>query len=292
VNPSGLNAGTVIGTISISAQGVLANPIVVNVTFTVAALPVPQPVTIASNASGVSGAIAPGGLLTIKGTLLGPTTAASFRVNSQGGVDSTLSGVQVLFDNIPGTPIYVSATQINVIAPYEIGGRLSVNVVVVYQDQQSPPIQQIVASVAPGIYTDNFTGQGQAAVVNQNFTYNGPPGGVTVSGGVISTTPAPQNTVIAVYITGGGQTNPPSATGSVAPNTNPPSLRVLPGIVTATIGGVPATVTFAGSAPGIVSGVVQVNVLVPTGITGNNLQIVITINGVSSPLGPTVAVTQ
>src|SRR5207253_2877068 len=99
---------------------------------------------------------------------------------------ATLSGVQVLFDNIPGIPIYVSASQINVIVPFEIAGRLSTNIVVVYQSTQSAPIQQIVASVAPGIYTLNTTGQGQGAVVNQNGTINGPFGGVTVPGGVVS----------------------------------------------------------------------------------------------------------
>jgi uncharacterized protein (TIGR03437 family) len=93
--------------------------------------------------------------------------------------------------------------------------------------------------------------------------------------------------VIAVYMTGGGQTNPPSATGSIAPAT---SLRNLPGKVTATIANVPATVQFAGSAPTYVSGAIQVNIQVPSGVTGNNLQVVITINGVSSPLGPTIAV--
>jgi uncharacterized protein (TIGR03437 family) len=88
-------------------------------------------------------------------------------------------------------------------------------------------------------------------------------------------------------MTGGGQTNPPSETGSVAPVA---TLRQLPGTVTATIGGQPANVTFAGSAPGSVSGVIQVNVQVPNGVSGNALSIVITINGVPTPLGATVAV--
>jgi uncharacterized protein (TIGR03437 family) len=288
VNPQGLAAGTFNGTVSISAAGVLANPINVTVTLTVSAQPLPMPASVTSSASNVAeNAIAPGELITIKGTQLGPSTAVSFKVNAQGSVDSTLGGVQVLFDNNPGTPIYVSATQINVIVPYEIAGRAFTNIVVVYQTQRSSPIQQVVANVAPGIFTLNQTGQGQGAVVNQNGTINGPPGGVATPGGVVPTTPASAGTVIAVYATGGGQTDPASATGSVAPTT---SLRPLPVPVSVTIGGQPAIVTFAGSAPGLVSGVLQVNCQVPPNITGNNLPLVLTINGAPTTMGVTVAV--
>jgi len=103
---------------------------------------------------------------------------------------------------IAGTPIYVSATQINVTVPYEIAGRLSTNIVVTFQNTQSAPIPQRVADVAPAIYTVGSTGQGNGAISNQNGSFNGPPGG--------SSAPAPQSSVIAVYMTGGGQTNPPS----------------------------------------------------------------------------------
>jgi len=291
VNPQGLAAGTFNGTVSISAPGVLANPINVGVTLTVSAQPLPMPASVTSSASNVAeNAIAPGELITIKGTQLGPSTAVSFKVNAQGSVDSTLGGVQVLFDNNPGTPIYVSATQINVIAPYEIAGRVRTNIVVVYQNQQSSPIQQVVANVAPGIFTLNTTGQGQGAVVNQNGTINGPPSGVATAGGVVPTTPASAGTVIAVYATGGGQTDPASATGSVAPTTLLRPLVVPLSAISATIGGQPATVTFAGSAPGLVSGVMQVNVTVPAGVSGNNLPLVLTINGAPTTLGVTVAV--
>jgi uncharacterized protein (TIGR03437 family) len=49
-------------------------------------------------------------------------------------------------------------------------------------------------------------------------------------------------------------------------------------------------VTFAGDAPGLVTGVIQVNIQVPTGISGSALPLAITINGVTSPSGTTVAV--
>jgi uncharacterized protein (TIGR03437 family) len=60
--------------------------------------------------------------------------------------------------------------------------------------------------------------------------------------------------------------------------------------VTATIGGKNATVVYAGAAPGLVTGVVQFNLQVPTGVNGSALPIVISINGVQSQAGVTVAV--
>jgi uncharacterized protein (TIGR03437 family) len=62
------------------------------------------------------------------------------------------------------------------------------------------------------------------------------------------------------------------------------------GTVTATIGGVPANVTFAGAAPGEVTGVIQVNIQVPSGVSGNALALIISIDGTSTGGGPTVAV--
>jgi uncharacterized protein (TIGR03437 family) len=272
---------------------VLTTPLVVAVSLSLAAAPVPQPAFIVSAATSGSGAIAPGELIAIKGSGLGPVTPANFTLNAQGGVNSTLAGVQVLFNNIPGIPLYVSATQINVTVPYEIAGSASTNVVVVYNGVQSGGIQQLVGSVAPGIFTINATGAGQASVGNQNYSTNGPAGGVTVGGVLIPTTPATQGSVIAVYMTGGGQTTPGGVTGSVNSLTTLMPLAgwtQTSGTVTASIGGVPATVTFAGAAPGEVTGVIQVNLQIPTGVTGNALPVIVAIDGASTGGGPTIAV--
>lgn len=287
VGTTGLTAaGTYTGTITVTPAGQTA--INVPITVTVTGVPVPQPSTIANSASGAFGAISPGELITIKGTNIGPATATSFSVAPGGTVSSTLSGVQVLFDGIPGTPTYVSATQINAIVPYEIAGRSTTTVIVSYQSQQSAGISQLVASQAPGIYTFSATGAGQSAVLNQNGSYNGPNGGITVGGQNVSTTPAPVGTVVAVFMTGGGQTNPSSVTGTVTPNLG--TLYKIPGTVTATINGVNAPVQFAGAAPALITGVIQVNITIPAGVTGSGLPLAVTINGSTTPGGPTISV--
>jgi len=277
---------TLSGSITITPTGQSA--ITVPVTITVTGVTPPQPSTISNSASGAFGAISPGELITIKGANLGPANAATFTVGSGGSLSNILGGVQVLFDTTPGTPIYVSPTQINVIVPYEIAGRVTTAVSILYSGQQSSGIQQSVVNQAPGIYTDNSTGVGQASVLNQNFSLNGPAAGLVIGGQNVPTTPAAEGSVIAVFMTGGGQTNPAGTTGTVTPGGT--TLYNIPGTVTATINGVNAPVKFAGAAPGEVTGVIQVNLQVPIGVSGNNLPISIVINGSTTAVGPTVAV--
>jgi uncharacterized protein (TIGR03437 family) len=286
VNPSGLAVQSYNGSISISAPGVLTTPISIPVSLAITNPPPPAPAVIINNASGVAGAIAPGEELAIKGTNLGPASPAAgvlFSVNSSGGVSNTLNGVQVLFDNIPGTPIFVSANQIDVMVPYEINGRQSTTMVVMYNGVASSPFQLTVAAAAPALFTDNFTGSGQVAATNQDHSVNGASGSGFEA--------VPRGMVIELYGTGGGQTTPISVTGSVTPIPSSPSgLLVIPN-VTASVGGIPATVEFAGEAPGDVTGVFQINVLIPQGVTpGNAVPVTVTVNGVTSPAGTTIAV--
>ncbi len=281
INPQGLAVGAYNGSISITTPG-STSPVVANVTLNVAAASAPQPGTITNAASSQAGTIAPGELITIKGVALGPvspTNGGLFTLNAAGGVDAKLQGVRVLFDNIPGTPIFVSATQINVTAPWEIAGRIITNVTVEYNGVTSTPLGLRVDNTSPAIFTLNTTGSGQGAVVNQDGSVNG----------ALSATlkPATQNSVISVYITGAGQTSPVGTTGSVSPSNQ---LLRITAPVTATIGGQNANVEFIGAAPGLITGVFQVNLRTPAGIVGNTLPLSISINGVATPVGPTIAV--
>ncbi len=60
--------------------------------------------------------------------------------------------------------------------------------------------------------------------------------------------------------------------------------------VTATVNGVAAQVQYAGSAPGEVYGVMQVNVLLPTTLPAGTLPIVITVGTTNTQTGVTLAV--
>jgi uncharacterized protein (TIGR03437 family) len=154
--------------------------------------------------------------------------------------------------------------------PYGIAGRATTNVVVEYQGVQSNPVAYTLALAAPGIYSQNQQGSGPGAILNQDYSVNLPG------------TPAPKGSVVAVYMTGEGFTAG-AADGAIATGLLSP---VLP--VSATVGGLPATVIYAGTAPGIVTGVMQVNVQIPSNAApGPAVPLVITVG-----TGATAASTQ
>jgi uncharacterized protein (TIGR03437 family) len=133
-----------------------------------------------------------------------------------------------------------------------------------------------VATVIPAVFTLNGTGTGQAAAINaKDNSVNG------------TGHPAKAGDFVSLYITGVGQTSPPGADGT--PNSTPLPLPVAS--VQVTIGGRPATVNFAGGAPGLVAGVIQVNAQIPAGLGVNNAAPVLVQVGTSnSQPGVTVAI--
>ena len=182
-----------------------------------------------------------------------------------------------MFDNVPAPLIYVSANQINAIVPYEVAGRATTNIVVQRAGQNSTSVQVRVVDTAPAIFSLSQGGAGQGAILNQNGTVNG------------SANPAPKGSVISIFGTGEGVLTPPATTGSVTTGTGPTFPKPT-APVTLTIGGVPAQIQYAGEAPSLVSGVIQVNAVIPSTVASGNQPIVLTIGGNSSAANITVAV--
>jgi uncharacterized protein (TIGR03437 family) len=221
-----------------------------------------------------TGAVAPGEIVTIFGTALAPAGLVTAQLNAQGRLSSTLNGTQVLFDNIPAPLVYVSANQVSAIVPYEVTGQATTTMVVVNNQQSTPPLTLAVTAVAPALFTSNASGTGQAAAVNQDTTLNGPGSG------------APAGSVLSLYGTGEGQTSPGGINGSVASAIYPAPLAA----VSVTIGGVNATVQYAGAAPLATAGLLQVNVVVPPTLAPGSYPVVLTIGGQASLAGVTVTV--
>ena len=277
VNPVGLAAGAYTGTVTISSTNQNgATPATVTVSLLVSASPTPVIASVANGASYSAGAVSPGEEVAIFGTNFGPSTVVS-ATTTGGAYPTTLSNTQVLFDGTPAPIIAVTNGQVNVMVPYGVSGRASTAVQVSYLGVLSATISYNVAATVPGIYTLNQAGSGQGAIENQDYSING------------SNNPAARGTVVSIYMTGEGITSPPGTTGQLSP-TNGAGLDkpVLP--VTATINGAPATVQYAGSAPGEVYGVMQVNVLLPTTLPTGTVPIVITIGTTNTQTGVTLAV--
>jgi uncharacterized protein (TIGR03437 family) len=275
VTPQNLQPGMYNGSFTLTTTASGIGPVTIPISLFVSASQTPQPFIIGNNSSGLGGQVSPGEIIFIKGSGLGPAVGVT-------GTSTLLSGVQVLFNGTPGTLLYVSSTQIDAIVPYGVAGQNSVSVVVINNIVPSNGIQLPVVAATLGLSTISQTGTGQAAALN----LSGPNPYNTAA------TPALEGSYISVYGTGGGQTNPASQDGEISPTISLLPL-VLQSLVTATIGGKPAVVQFAGAAPGEITGVVQFNLQVPSGVSGPALPIVITINSptpVQSQAGVTVAV--
>jgi len=137
------------------------------------------------------------------------------------------------------------------------------------------PNSVVEAAAIPAWFTADSSGNGQALAVNADGQRNGPEH------------PVPVGSLITLYATGEGATNPPGVDGKLA--SDPLPVPVLP--VTVFIGGREAFVEYAGGAPGITAGLMQVNVQVPLGTTpGNTVPIELRVGDFLSPGGVTIAV--
>jgi uncharacterized protein (TIGR03437 family) len=204
-------------------------------------------------ASNLAGPVAPGELVVLYG-------------NGLGGVQ------KVLFNGVAGPLLYATPGQVGAVAPYAVAGG-SQQVVVESAGAASAPVAVAVAPTAPGVFTADRSGRGQAAAVNQDGTGND------------TANPAAAGSVLSLYATGEGQTLPAGVDGKPAAPPVPQPVAA----VTVTIGGAAAEVRYAGGAPGLIAGVMQVNVVVPAGVSGT-APVVLAVGGVASQDGVTVSV--
>ena len=277
--PGALTAGTYNTTISVTSPNSLTT-LSIPVAFTIVQVPQPVVSAIGNAASYATGSISPGENIVIFGTGVGPATLTSGTVASDAW-STTAGNTRVLFDGVPAPVIYASAAQTSVMVPYGVAGRTSTSIVVEYSGVPSTALNYNVVAAAPGIYTLNQSGTGPGAVLNQD--------GVTVNS---PNAPAPRGNVIAVYMTGEGQTTPAGSDGSIIPAiASALKHPLLP--VTATVNGISAKVLYYGSAPGLISGVMQVNLEIPaTAPTGGAVPVQITVGTASTQTGVTIAVSQ
>lgn len=177
----------------------------------------------------------------------------------QGKLSTDLGGTRVSVDKIASPLLYASPSQINMIVPYGAG----------------TPFQPMKMTVTSQVgLTDVFIGGGGGialfnVIVNQDISVAhvncGP-----ISGPLCETAnfkinsvsyPAPQGSIVTMYATGEGATTPSGVDGAITQGTTTVPVA---GPITVKIDGINAEVLFAGEAPGIVAGVLQINARVPT----------------------------
>jgi uncharacterized protein (TIGR03437 family) len=244
--------------------------------------PVPQVIGVTSAASYALGPVSPGDIVSLFGSNLGPAPpGVGLQLNASGtGLTTNLGGTQVFFDGTAAALTYSSAGQVNAIVPYEVAGKQTTQLTVAYQGATSAPATLNVQATGPAVFSLDFTGQGNGAILNQDNSLNG------------KAKPAPRGSVVQIFLTGGGVTDPASTDGWITTTIGGqlPMLTAQP--VTVTIGGVAATqINYAGGAPGSVAGLTQINAVVPDSVTpGDALPLLVQIGTVQSQTGITIAV--
>jgi uncharacterized protein (TIGR03437 family) len=223
-----------------------------------------------------TGGVSPGEIVTIFGAGMGPASLAGAVLTADGTKLSTnVGGTQVLFDGIPAPVVYTQAGQVSVIVPYEVAGEDSTQVQVKYNGQASPTVPVPVVRSVPGLFTALSSGSGQAAMLNQDGSVNS------------MSNPAAPGSIVVLFGTGEGQTNPAGIDGLL-------SASVYPGLtlpISVRIGGINAAIRYSGEAPSLVAGVFQINVVVPLNApTSDQVPVVVTIGGVNSRSDVTMSV--
>jgi uncharacterized protein (TIGR03437 family) len=275
VNPANLAAGTYTAAVQVTAAGATGSPSSIAITLVVQGAQPAGTITTVANAGSFQSGVASATWIAILGSNLSTTTytwQASDFVN--GMLPTSLQGVSVTIDGVPAFVEYISPTQINVLAPDDATtGPVQVQATTAQQASNSLTVQR--AALFPAFFT---IGDGKyVAALHLDYSLVGSAGllpGVT-------TRPAQPGETIAIYATGFGPTNPASPTAQLVSTPEP-----LANSVQVTIGGVAASVTYAGL---VGPGTYQLNVTVPN-LPAGDAPVVATVGNFSTQSGVSVTV--
>ncbi len=277
INPANLAAGTYTSALQVSAAGASGSPASIAITLTVQGTQPAPGITAVTNAGGFQTNFASATWVSIFGTNL--STATYTWQNSDfvnGMLPTSLEGVSVTINGMPAFIDYISPGQINVLAPDDAAtGSVQVQVTVAQQASNSFSVPK--NQFSPAFFTiDNGA---YVAALHSDYTLVG---STNLLPGV-TTRPAQPGETIQLYGTGFGPTNPALPTAQLVSTP-----AVLANQVQVTIGGMAATVVYAGL---VESGTYQLNVTLPN-LPNGDAPIVAIIGGVTTQTGVSITVQQ
>jgi uncharacterized protein (TIGR03437 family) len=156
----------------------------------------------------------------------------------------------VFFGRYAAPLLYTQDRQVNAITPAQVGpgNPSSMPIQILKDGRRSAPFYWGVAASAPGLFIDAATDF--AAALTDDGRVLGPGNRPRLAGSIIT-----------LFATGLGPTEPALSIGGVTRAVPPFALTTLP--IRVTIDGVEAEILYAGAAPGLVEGVYQLNVRMP-----------------------------
>jgi len=197
-----------------------------------------------------TGPIAPGGLVTLFGSGLGPQQGVQPQATLQSPFPTQAANVEVTFDGTPAPLLWVQNAQINVVAPWSLTPGQTTQICVICSGAKTNCLTWPVVQTSPAVFTSDGV---HALGLNQDGSVNS------------ASNPAALGSIVSVFATGLGPITPPLADGTVVGNPLP--TNVLPIAVAFTVEnppfGVtisnPFEVTYAGPAPYLIAGASQIN---------------------------------
>jgi uncharacterized protein (TIGR03437 family) len=231
-----------------------------------------------ANAEGESPAIAPNTWVEIKGSNLAPAGDSRIWRGSDfvnGQMPTKLDGVSATVNGKAAFVYYISPTQINILTPPDaMSGSVPV---AVNNNGAAVSAAAQAQTLSPSFFV---FGDGQhVAAVHADGSLLGP-SSLSVPG--YTFTPAKPGETVLVYANGFGATNVPLVAGSSAQS------GTLTPTPTVTIGGVTATLSFAGL---VSPGLFQFNVVIPLNAPGGDEPVTATYNGATTQAGTLLAMT-
>jgi len=236
--------------------------------------PAVAPGSVLNAANGQAAAIVPGELLTIYGTYLGPLNGVSPQASADGVVPVAFQDTSVSVNGTAAPLLFVPGTQINAIVPFNVSPSAPAELRIKAFGYESEPLLLPTNLAAPALFTADGSGKGQAAAVNQDGTPN------SVANA------ASAGSLVTAYGTGFGATTPTSNDGMVT-GFDLDGIALPVGVA---VDGKEAKVTYAGSAPGLVAGVSQINFQIPSGLEPGAAGVVVSAGEFNSAAVVTIAV--
>lgn len=222
-----------------------------------------------------SGVVSPGEIVSLFGMRLGPPGLASLQLTPDGKVSTSLCGVHVLFDGQPAPLLSVTDNAVNAVVPFSVAGKSITQIQVENEGAWSNPVSISVAEAHPGLFTMNESGSGGAAALNEDGSVNS------------SAQSASPGSIVVLFATGSGMANRRVEDGEVIEDDQTKAALQ----VAVQIGGIDADVLFAGMAPKLVAGVLQVNVRIPRNApVGSAVPVQIKVGNFSSPAAVTLSI--
>jgi len=207
-------------------------------------------VTCMANSASYDGTvIAPGELVSVFGSRIGPNYPVSAQFDPDGNVTSSLGGISVWIGGLPAPLLYAAPDQINLVTPFGIAGTGRARVEIHRDGSVLSVFDKTVVQTHAALFWSDPSRPVYLAALNQDGSVNS------------AANMASPGTIVTVFATGLGAMIPQLIDG--ARPSQPIAKPVAPVAITVSQDAVLAQLEYVGNAPTLVQGAVQINFRLP-----------------------------